>query len=472
MAVKILNRRVRILVAVFLAGVFYHPAQAAERERPHALDFLNALYNESAKSNSWLKLQSSRLESKRLAVATESAKNLPTIGLDVSSGPTRVWPYNETEVDSGAAKTSWNTESQIALRQNIYAGGRIADSREVAEIEYQIQSLALVAARQSLWASLANELLEITRLNLLLQEKTALLQNALELQKIAERKSQSGFLGRKALLESERETFRSEHEKQNALSSLETALTIFNVKHQLKEHAIESNKLARLQTLLHAAATKGLEQLESSEYSQGVASANLELQQKILAEKSSVAALRGARSQRFAPNLDLVAGVSATHQNNIQSNEEPAQLVKTPSGTLRAFASLNFTMRLLDPVASSQSEASREVLTASKLDTQQARFNLTTFVQETTTRKISLKKSIESQRKLVTLSEDLRLKNNRLFEAGEIDVLEVISSQKELSFQRQSLIELETQLFSLGLKAVFATQMGFTQQNQAESAAP
>lgn len=164
-------------------------------------------------------ISAGRLQEAVASSQTQKQKFLPslTAGMNINRGKTSLFDDGK-EISS---RTSANDlQLNITLRQNVYNGGTDLARLNLAQTREQLAELKLIQAQRSFVRSWLKDIAGINHQLRILGYHTAALERAKALNQLAARKEASGFLGRRDLLDSQRELLRVEQEKQMAQSTL------------------------------------------------------------------------------------------------------------------------------------------------------------------------------------------------------------------------------------------------------------
>ena len=151
-------------------------------------------------------------------------------------------------------------------------------------------------------------------------------------------------------------------------------------------------------------------------------------------------------------------------------NTPAAARALAPERSLNIYAQLSLSINVFAPQASATAEVARlRTQQAVILQTQQ-KDDLALFLMNLKQQWPILMESQAFNRKLVEMSEDLRSKNTRLFEAGEVDTFVVIAGQKELALQKQALSAAQARIYDLAVRQAAAFQLGLVLNGNAPDA--
>ncbi|MCA2960309.1 MAG: TolC family protein [Silvanigrellales bacterium] len=428
------------------------------------LGFLDPLLNEVVTADTTLAVADALVREQEAAQAQVSAERLPTVSLRAQTGPSKSWSWNQDGRVDPSAPHTWGAQAGISARQNLWQGGVTALREEAAVLRTSSASLYTTKRRESLRVSLANDLLGLVTLARSLAQREVLVAQAKSLEKIASRKSASGFLGKKELQETQRETLRAELDLLNGQLEFDVRLARFNRTYGLKANALTKERLESYVPSLESAARAGESKIGSPRFLEEAAAQSLELRQAAASVKASELDATVALRQEWAPSLDLNASLDASRVDN--ASVPAAVRSQAADAQVSASASLSYSMSLFAPEARAAARTVSARMESTLLRRTQTERALQERADALADNKRLLQRRLEDSRKLLVVSEDLRDKNVRLFEAGEFDVVTVVASQQDVARQKQAELDVRARLDALGLEALALAETGVSQGGQ------
>ncbi|NBW82241.1 TolC family protein, partial [bacterium] len=274
------------------------------------------------------------------------------------------------------------------------------------------------------------------------------------LSQLAARKESSGFLGKRDLLDSQRELLRVEQESMIATNTLEELKTSLRLTYGTK---FDEN--SKSEGFLRFAGFKSVDSISTDPKNPAHSETLPALLNILIArtETESATADSGiGEAGRFSPRVDAVAQAS---QNRRLSGVESTTGAGTAAAAGRFDSSRQWSLSLVGeislnpPTSFGVVEEGRQRIQTAKLNEEKSMRD-TIFAFEKTKLKLQQtrlqKKSAEI---LVSMTGQMRDKNQRLFEAGELSIDRLIATQQDLNRDRISLasIEFEELLFAMDL---------------------
>ncbi len=432
-------------------------AQNSEGSDSEVIQLLNPWWAEALQASRRIQAGQASAAIKAGELDAAQAAYYPTLRASTEGGPSKTKLWNEKGPVTPESKTEWNAQVGLNASLNLYNG---VTQLRVAAAKNGVQAgnLELESTQASLATGMARELVTIWRQWRSLVESESLLAQAQVLQKIAQRKQKSGFLGTKELLEADRETVRSQSERNAATASLENRIALFNSRYRLASTPLQVTQLAAFEKLLEQLAERSRTLAAENAPAQQLENRSLDLRRSQLELATSEIQQTIARRERFGLSLDALAGVSNRFLDTVNTPEAARALA--PERNLNLYAQLSLSVNVFAPQASATAEVARlRTQQAVVLEAQQ-KDDIALFLLNIKQQWPILMESQEFNSKLVTMSEDLRSKNTRLFEAGEIDTFLVIAGQKELALQKQALSAAQARIYDLALRQSAAFELG------------
>ena len=392
------------------------------------------------------------------AVASARAGYLPSLSLNAQTGPSKTWQWNQDgRVGQGQGAT-WSNQAGVSARQNLWSGGVTALREETATVRREAGRLDTQKRRANVTIDLARDLVDLVTFSRSLALQAKLLEQARALETIAVRKNKSGFLGKKELLETEREALRSELSLGGTRLEFQERLARFNRTYRQTSVPLSVSRLAELAVPLETASKTGGALVGTPALEQAAFEQSLDLRGQEISISAAESEAQIAHRQRHAPSLDLSAGLSGSLVDN-RNIPAPGRSLAADS-QLTASATLGFTMSLFAPEARAAADAAVARKETSLVRKAQAERLVRDALDSYRSQRLLLERQLADQRRLLAASEDLRDKNTRLFEAGAFDVITVVNSQQDVARQRQSELDVRARLEKLGVEALGAAQLG------------
>lgn len=378
-------------------------------------------------------------------IATTKQQLLPS--LNASAGINR----RQTNTSGNTSNTSSNDlQFGLSLRQNLFNGGSDLKRLTLSEKREQLAFMQVVFAKRSHVRNWLKDVALIRHQMKVVRSHAEATQQAKSLNQLAQRKEASGFLGKRDLLDSQRELLRVEQETlkaQDALNeSIERHKKIYNFMQpeslgddDFKRFGSEKLSQMRLKEI-----AESIDKIKSS--SLPIVIANIE--KNIVEEESQLANLG-----RFNPRVDAIFQANATRQYN-ESDSSPVgnpRSVSQMDNTRSWSIALSGELSLVPSAAFGVVEENRRRFATAKLSFQKTCDDVALSIESTIRQLQKIKVQKTSFEKLVSLTEQLRDKNQRLFEAGELSIDRLISSQQDLNRDRLSLASIAIDELNLSI---------------------
>lgn len=389
---------------------------------------------------------------------------LPSVALNASHD--RNW--SQSTLDGrvlGSTQSSQGSGLSIGARQNLFSG--FSDVRKLANARRSLagNDLEQRSARTSLEWRVLDALLVLTAKQATLELKRADVTQARELEGISERKAQSGLLRPKDRLDSRRETVRVAGDALTTEEELALRVRLFNLQFRLGQNAVKVESLPGIARELSAALPAVVPALEENALAEASFKASSGARRLELELQNREAEAAVARVQRFAPSIDLSGSVGLASVDAAAASTLPGS-----KADLRRSASLSVgaSVSLFNPLAWAQAEAQ-----VARLREQESARGLR--VESHLRRSVellaqcrSLARRLREAGELSRITADIRDKNRRLFEAGQLDTLRMIESQQEWSRTQEQEIALSSEFRRQLLALEFFARTG----ELGETAAP
>lgn len=448
---------VLIAVAILLHS---QPSYAQNSDNPDSelIQLLNPWWSEALQASRGIQSSQASAAVKAGELDAANAAFYPTLRASAEGGPSQTKLWNAKGPVTPENKAEWSAQAGLTASLNLYQGGLSLLRVDAAKNGVQVGNLELESTKATLATGMARELVTIWRQWRSLVESESLLGQAKTLQKIAQRKQKSGFLGTKQLLEADREAFRSESERNAAAASLENRIALFNSRYRLESAPLQSPQLAAFEMSMEQLAERNRSRVADNSPAEQLEGRSLDLRRSRLNLASSEIQQTIALRERYGLSLDALAGVANRFIDTVNTPEAARALA--PERNLNVYAQLSLSINVFAPQASATAEvASLRRQQALILQTKQ-KDDLALFLMNIRQQWPILLESQAFNRKLVEMSEDLRSKNTRLFEAGEVDTFVVIAGQKELALQKQALSAAQARIYDLAVRQAAAFQLG------------
>lgn len=466
-------------VPAFLAMVL--PSVALAVPTSGDFTFLDPFLKESTRTLAERETRVARRAETEASLATAQARFLPTATLGADTDVSKSFQYNEQgrrlNPDADPTQT-WS--ARAALGQNLFAGG--ADRLRVAAARTRLDIADLDVAQwsQGIRSSLLADVTALANAQRLLSIKEAAINQAKELERIAARKRQGGFLGLKSLTETQRETVRATRDFQSALETLEKNLRDVNTKYALSESLLTRQILQSFEPMLASLSNNGAALLarpgaehearrnDPSGGFRGIAAdigeRSSPLKINALEEKANDQQTRLQGILTYAPALDLSLGVQGA-RSDLRNLSGPVRDAAARTSAA-PYAQLGFSVSIFNPVGSAQTEeiaARKRSLIAQR---NQIFADIERLLSEARTERALQESNLAGLKEIVRLSQEIVSQNTRLFNAGEIDTTDVINAQRELFAQQEAFLDIENRLRSLFVELAHTYAFGYLPRSE------
>lgn len=393
-----------------------------------------------------------RLQEAVASTQTQKQKFLPTLaaGVNLSRGQTSLF---EDGKEVGSRTSANDLQLNITLRHNVYNGGTDIARLKLAQTKERLAELKLIHAQRSFVRSWLKDVAGINHQLRILGYHSAALERAKALNQLAARKEASGFLGRRDLLDSQRELLRVEQEKQMAQNTLREFLdrhrSFFGLE---KPESVDRRPFEFLRQ------TRLVSLVSETNATQEVARVLDSLMPVLMAEtdkKITDAELKLSTGGRFTPRVDALAQAGQT-QRLSNSNETNAVGLSQAN---QSDSSRSWTLAItgevsLNPTVSFGAvEESRQRLASAEMLLTKSRDENKLALENTLLRLRQVRDRKKSAQELVQITTQLRDKNHRLFEAGELSIDRLIASEQDLNRDKISLAAVEFDELKLTIDA-------------------
>jgi outer membrane protein TolC len=374
------------------------------------------------------------------AVKTQRQKFLPTIsaGFNINRDKTSFF-NNDQEKYSQSPAT--DLQLNVTLRQNLYNGGSDSGKLALSDKKLLLSELRLTHGTRRHVRAWLKDVAAILHQQRILSYHSNAVARATALNKLAKRKESSGFLGKRDLLDSERELLRTEQENISAQNTLKEVTERHRLFFGIAAPAgISVKNFESLhQTKISAAPSANVQP-----YVQSLLPVVISDLEKRIADEE----LKISSSGRFTPRLDAVAQTGKGYKLDGQ----PQQILTTSGAAFGKTDStrswsigLTGELTLNPSVSFGLVEESRLRLSTSQKSNTKIVEDNTLALSNSLLRLEQVRARKRSFESLVAITTQLRDKNQRLFEAGEISIDRLIASEQDLNRDKISLavIDLE-----------------------------
>lgn len=364
---------------------------------------------------------------------TQSQKWFPVVSVQsgLSRSQTRYLKDNE-QISNADPQT--NLQFGVNLRQNIFSGGADWKRQTLTQLKSTTALLQHIETKRKILKQWLRDLIQIQFYDDLVKFSAEAQQQAIQLNQLAQRKEASGFLGKRELLDSEREVLRTLQELEsnnNKLSEMESLhLQKFGISNKdiIKRGAV--NSLLKHSDLYLSSAPDEVAQKQLAESLPWLIG---ELQQNIAAQEGSI-----TTRSRFSPRIDATAGFNENRSliARKMSDAEGALANRTQGWNLAVTGEISLNA----PTTFGAIEESAARLITAKQNESRVQREILIGISSAT---IRLKQTSSLRRvaeRLVVATRNIREQNRRLFEAGEISLDRLILSQQDLDRDRKSLV--------------------------------
>jgi outer membrane protein TolC len=372
-------------------------------------------------------------------------------GIQLNRGQTRLYDGG-TEINSSAPES--NVQLSLSTRLNLFRGGADLKNLTLAQRRQAIAAFKNQVAVRSHVRAWLKDVARIDYQKRVLELHAQANQQAVALNKLALRKEASGFLGKRDLLDSQRELLRVEQDTQSAQQTLQELITrhirLYGVK---SPESIPQSGFKKLESFQKVDA---FQNGSASQLSTLLPVMITQLEADVAAKEQALASM-----VRFSPSID--ASAQASHSQLLTSSSgQNAQIAGPTAGSSgRSTSSRNWsisvsgTLSLNPPTAFGAVEESVQRLTIAKQAEQRALDQVSLSLESSVLKIKQLRERFKKLQELASVTKQMWDKNQRLFEAGELSIDRMISSQQELNRDQLSLAATEFEGLLLNIDFVF-----------------
>ncbi|MFZ9518909.1 MAG: TolC family protein [Silvanigrellaceae bacterium] len=395
----------------------------------------------------------SQLQEALNAKVTQEQRLLPTLSADANLVRGQSSSFEGNRENASNPRTT-DLQLNLTLRQNIYNGGADWKKISLAESRVKLTQLRRVLLVRNHLRNWLRDTAGIHHQKKIVSYHVDAAGQAKALNLLASRKESSGFLGKRDLLDSQRELLRVEQESIVAANTLEelkgrlrmnygaefddsTTPSFFqkiakqNPQDQFNNNSRTNEGAPQIPSLLNLAIMRG--EYESTVIDEGI-----------------------AKSSRFTPRLDAIAQAGQTHR--MEKVSENASGIVGSNGisgswdsTRRWSIALAGEISMNPSNAFGQIEESRQKIKTAQLN-QEKQVRETRLALETLRLKLKqTRMQKKSAEQLLSMTSQMREKNQRLFEAGELPIDRLIATQQDLNRDRIALAVVEHQELLLAM---------------------
>ncbi len=341
---------------------------------------------------------------------------------------------NGAEINSTAPQT--NLQYGFNIKQNLFSGGQDLKKGEMLKLSETAAQLRHQLAWKTTAKNWILDAIQIQFYRELVAFSEEAHQQALQLNRLAQRKEASGFLGKRDLLESEREVLRTSEELQKNKSNLLQLTQTSFLRYGARNDPLSKNKvLAPLLRVSDSLISLPTTQIVDTQAPQSLPWRIAQTEMKIAEQDIS-----RARFTRFAPSIDASAGF--TESKELDAKGSATSTTTNADKSQQWSVALSGTLQLNPPLTfGAVEEARQRLLTARQNETREQREVSLSLSSSIERLRIVLER-LKVTTKLVEATTKIREQNQRLFEAGEISLDRVILSQQELDRDRKILVTL------------------------------
>jgi outer membrane protein TolC len=377
------------------------------------------------------------------ATNTQKQKFLPTVsaGANLSRGQSR---YFESNNEVGSTPRASELQLNLTLRQNIFNGG--ADLKRISAAEFRTRSARLkrILSLRNHIRSWLRDIAGIHHQKRVLAFHLDASRQAKALNHLAARKESSGFLGKRDLLDSQRELLRVEQESMIAENSLEELKTRLH-----RNYGIEFDDNSKFDSFLRFVNYNPVDTItiDSKITSNSATLASLLNVAIARTETQTITADSGiGESARLSPRLDAVAQAS---QNRRLDGREATSGASSSASSGNFDSSRQWSLALVGeitlnpPTTFGVVEEGRQRVQSAKLNEEKSIRDAISGIENTRLKLKQTRQQKKSAEQLVAITGQMREKNQRLFEAGELSIDRLIAAQQDLNRDRISLASIE-----------------------------
>lgn len=387
------------------------------------------------------------------SLTTQKQKLLPSIsaGVNLSRSQSRVYEGNTELSSTGAAN---DLLLNLSIRQNLFRGGADLKQLTIAERKERLTLLRYIQSQRQHVRNWLKDAAGILHQTKILSFHIEAAKQAKALNALAARKEASGLLGRRDLLDSQRELLRVEQENLNA----QNALSELTQRHKLNYRFDAPQKLNREDFAIFGRSAfldskkVSTAQPDPSFFETLLPIAVAQLEKQIAQEDLLLTGYN-----RFSPRIEAVGQIGQNRSLNgtRTSGDRISTLNQTADKTQSWSVSVAGEISLNPPVAFGAVEESRQRVNTAQRSEQQIRENVGLAFDTTMLLLQQVRQQKNSIESLVSITEQLRDKNQRLFEAGELSIDRLIASQQDLNRDKISLANIEFEELKLSMELSF-----------------
>lgn len=384
---------------------------------------------------------------------TQKQKLLPTLsaGVNLNRSQSRLYDGN-TELSSTGPSN--DLQLNLSIRQNLFRGGADLKQLTIAERKERLTFLKHIQAQRQYVRGWLKDVAGILHQTKILSFHVEAAKQAKALNALAARKEASGLLGRRDLLDSQRELLRVEQENLNAQNTLSELIE----RHKLSYRFDAPQKLNRedfvifARSVLADAKQSSVAQRDPNFYESLIPIAIAQLEKQMAQEDLLLAGYN-----RLSPRIDAVGQMGQNRSLNGMSTSVNRSSISNQSANSSQSWSVALTgeISLNPPVAFGAVEENRQRVATAQRSEQQTRENLGLALETTLLRLQQVRQQKSSIQRLVSITEQLQDKNQRLFEAGELSIDRLIASQQDLNRDKISLANIEFEELKLSMELSF-----------------
>ena len=399
------------------------------------------------------------------AQETQTQKWFPVVSAQSGLSRSRT-RYLKDDDEISNADPQTNLQFGFNLRQNIFSGGSDWKRQTLTRLKSTAALLQHIETQRKTLKQWLRELIQIKFYEDLVKFGAEAQQQAIQLNQLARRKEASGFLGKRELLDSEREVLRTLQELQsnsNKLSEMESLhLQKFGISNKdiIKRGAVDSLlKHSDLYLSAHP------DQVAQKQLAESLPWLSAGLQKNIAAQEGSI-----TTGSRFSPRIDATAGFNENRSliARKMSDAEGALANRTQGWNLAVTGEVSLNA----PTTFGAIEESAARLITAKQNESRVQRDILIGISSATIRLKQTSDLRQVAERLVTATGNVREQNRRLFEAGEISLDRLILSQQDLDRDRKSLVSAVSEENLLRLELALSALWQIPPSNNSTAALP
>ena len=400
-----------------------------------------------------------QLQEATAATQTQEQRWYPVLSANGSLSRSKT-TYLEDAQETFSTTPGKDLQYALNLRQNIFSGGSDLKKNELARQREALASLRFVLTSRQLIRRWLRDVVTLQYRKALVGFADETVRQAIALDSLARRKEASGFLGKRDLLDSQRELLRTRQQAQVAQHRLTES-----IERHKRDFAIEHpENLAEVALAPIFKRSEDSLRKDANSLSESLTNRCLTMLSAQLESETAQLDLQVASSSRFGTRLDAVANAGESRQLSGTFEKTSATSLQSKAASNRSQSwsiALNAEVSINPPSTFGLVEESRARLATARLSEAKTREGL---MSGTLNALLRLKQIAEQKKlavSLVEVTQNLFDKNQRLFDAGEVTIDRLIQTQQDLDKDKQALATLanDEKLLALDLTLALTWQL-------------